>query len=143
MVEYKEFCFEIEKAFTNSEMEKNPLTESEQHVPQDLVDLNVLLPNEVDRVNLGLRKIAERVRKQRIQLFPRFEDFDRIKNGFVTRNQFVRVLNDLNLSSILNETDLGYVIKKFSVRIGTRDDVSYVKFADTIYDLGSFEYRLP
>lgn len=78
-----------------------------------------------------------------MQIFPRFEDFDRIKNGFVSRNQFVRVLNDLNLGSMLNEIELGCVLKKFSVKIGTRDDVNYVKFADTIYDLGSFEYRLP
>jgi Ca2+-binding EF-hand superfamily protein len=89
-----------------------------------------------------LQKIFK-VRAQRMQIFPRFEDFDRIKNGFVTRNQFIRVLNDINLGSMLNETEMNCVLKKFSVRIGTRDDVNYVKFADTIYDLGSFEYRLP
>lgn len=51
MIEYKEFCFEIEKAFANSQLEKNPLVESEQHVPQDPVDLNVLLPDEVDKLD--------------------------------------------------------------------------------------------
>ena len=61
MVEYKEFCFEVERAFANSEMEKNPLVEPEQHVPQDPVDLNVLLPNEVDKLEVSLRKLAERV----------------------------------------------------------------------------------
>ena len=61
MIEYKEFCFEIEKAFANSQLEKNPLVESEQHVPQDPVDLNVLLPDEVDKLDRSLRKLAERV----------------------------------------------------------------------------------
>jgi len=61
MVEYKEFCFEIEKAFANSEMEKNPLVEAEQHVPKNQVELNVLLPDEVDKLEISLRKIAERV----------------------------------------------------------------------------------
>lgn len=83
------------------------------------------------------------MRQQRIQLFPRFEDFDRIKNGYVTNNQFVRVLNDLKLRTIIGQTELENLIKKYSVRIGTRDDVNYVSFADHVYNTGSFEFRAP
>ena len=78
-----------------------------------------------------------------MQLFPRFEDFDRVKNGNVSINQFRRVLNDLNLITLLTELELEAIIKKYSIRIGTNDDVNYVSFCDKIYELGSFEYRRP
>ena len=61
MVEYKAFCFEIEKAFTNDELEKNPLKEVEQHVPQDPISLNKLTPDENDCVDRSIKEIAERV----------------------------------------------------------------------------------
>ena len=48
MVEYKEFCREIESAFGNHEVEKNPL-------------INKLLPDDEDLVAKGLSAIAERV----------------------------------------------------------------------------------
>lgn len=61
MVEYKAFCFEIEKAFTDDELEKNPLKEIVQHVPQDPISLNKLSPDEMDCVERSMRQIAERV----------------------------------------------------------------------------------
>ncbi len=65
MVEYKAFCFEIEKAFVNDQFEKNPLIESEQHVPQNPIDLNKLTPDELDDVEDSLKKISERVIKRK------------------------------------------------------------------------------
>ena len=61
MVEYKSFCFEIEKAFANDELEKNPLMVAEQHVPSDPVFSNQLTPDEEESVGKSLRNIAERV----------------------------------------------------------------------------------
>lgn len=61
MVEYKNFCFEIEKAFANDELEKNPLMEAEQHVPSDPLFNNQLTPDEEECVAKSLRNIAERV----------------------------------------------------------------------------------
>jgi hypothetical protein len=72
-----------------------------------------------------------------------YEDFDRVKNGFVTQSQFKRVLNTLNLVSMLKDIELDCIMKKYHVKIGTRDDVNYIAFSDKIYDLGSFEYRKP
>lgn len=78
-----------------------------------------------------------------MQIFPRFEDFDRVKNGNVSQNQFRRVLNDLNLVSLLKDAELDCIMKRFCIRIGTRDDVNYVSFCDKVYEIGSFEYRKP
>lgn len=78
-----------------------------------------------------------------MQIFPKFEDFDRVKNGNVSQNQFRRVLTDLNLASLLIDIELASIMKKYCIRIGTRDDVNYISFCDRIYELGSFEYRKP
>lgn len=61
----------------------------------------------------------------------------------MTQNQFTRVLNDLKLRTVLEHSELENLIKKYSGRIGTRDDINYVAFSDEIYDLGSFEFRNP
>jgi hypothetical protein len=78
-----------------------------------------------------------------MQLFPKFEDFDRVKNGFVSKNQFRRVLSDLDLATLLNELEFKNICDKFRVQIGTRDDIDYVTLCDTLYALGGFEYRRP
>jgi hypothetical protein len=83
------------------------------------------------------------VRANRMQLFPRFEDFDRLKIGSLSQNQFRRVLNDLSLLTLINDVELSAIMKKYFKRIGTRDDVDYNEFCDQIYELGSFEYRKP
>ena len=62
MVEYKEFCVEVEKAFSDNQLEKNPLLEAEQHLPKDPVELNVLLPDEIDKLNISLERVAQRVK---------------------------------------------------------------------------------
>ena len=61
MVEYKEFCREIESAFGNHEVEKNPLIDSKQHTSIKPFQVNKLAPDEEDLVVKGLAKIAERV----------------------------------------------------------------------------------
>lgn len=143
-VEYKTFCREIESAFGDHEVEKNPLLNSEQHVSVKPYQINRLAPDDEDLAAKSLTKIAERVRSQRMQLFPLFEDFDQVKNGYVSQNQFRRVLNDLNLVSLLRNVELDALMRKYCVRIGhSRDDVNYVSLCDKIYELGSFEYRKP
>lgn len=63
-VEYKDFCREVERAFGNDQLEKNPLIQSNQHNPQVLNEYKSLSPDEQDRVLVGLKRIAERVLSQ-------------------------------------------------------------------------------
>lgn len=78
-----------------------------------------------------------------MQLFPKFKDFDRVNNGYVSSSQFERVLRDLNLLPLLTEAELKSLMRLFGSRVGSRDDLNYVSFADKVYETGSFEYRLP
>ena len=79
-----------------------------------------------------------------MQLFPLFEDYDRVHNGTVSRSQFRRVLNELELASLVRtEQDWMCLWHKFDTKIGGKDDVNYNAFCDMIYDLAKFEWRKP
>lgn len=78
-----------------------------------------------------------------MQLFPKFEDFDQVKNGHVSKSQFRRVLTELRLDTLMNTTELESLMKKYNSRIGTRDDINYVEFCDQVYEAAEFEYRKP
>jgi Ca2+-binding EF-hand superfamily protein len=78
-----------------------------------------------------------------MQLFPLFEDFDRVHNGTLSRSQFRRVLSELDLGSLVSEQELELIWQKFDIKIGGKDDVNYIAFCDMIYDLANFEWRKP
>lgn len=80
----------------------------------------------------------------RIQLFPLFEDFDRVHNGTVTREQFRRVLTELELAPYVpTQTEWFCLCDKFSQVVGGVDNVNYVTFCDVIYGIAGFEFRRP
>jgi hypothetical protein len=76
-----------------------------------------------------------------MQLFQRFKDFDRVNNGFVSQNQFQRVLDDLNLFPQLTVNEIRALIKLFSACVGFRDEINYASFCDGVNELCSFEFR--
>jgi len=78
-----------------------------------------------------------------MQLFPLFEDYDRVHNGTVSRSQFRRVLTELELGSLVTQQDFELLWQQFDVKIGGKDDVNYIAFCDMIYKLANFEPRKP
>jgi len=84
------------------------------------------------------------VKDTQIQLFPLFEDFDVTNNGAVTRTQFRRVLDVLRLAPYApTETECFCIWEKYRTLKGYRQDVNYIDFCDTIYDLAGYPYRCP
>jgi Ca2+-binding EF-hand superfamily protein len=83
------------------------------------------------------------VRKHQMQLFPLFEDYDRVHNGTVSRSQFRRVLTELELGGLVSQQDFELLWQQFDVKIGGKDDVNYIAFCDMIYKLANFEVRKP
>lgn len=83
------------------------------------------------------------VQEHRIQLFPLMEDFDRVKNGKLSRSHFRRVLMQLGLGHLFTGKELNAIYKKFNVQVGSRDDFNYISFCDVIYALAGFIYRKP
>lgn len=95
------FCRNIDVVFTTRGIEKNP----EFEVPQIVSDTTIparryyLKMNEQDREKLFyiLKLIRHEIETRRILFKPHFQDFDVVKNGFVTRSQFLRVLSQFDI----------------------------------------------
>ena len=61
----------------------------------------------------------------------------------MTENQFLRVLNDLGLFSLLTGFEKETLIEKYRVRVGGRDDIDYVTFCHDLNALAGFEAGIP
>jgi Ca2+-binding EF-hand superfamily protein len=131
-VEYLRFSDDIEEIFTVKGLEKAPTLDVHQFIPPVAIDQNVLTPKEHMTLDLTMHRLAERVRVRSIQVIPLFEDYDRVHIGSVSRTQFRRVLNELELSSLVSEHEFKVLYKHFDVNVGGRDDVNYIAFCDMI-----------
>ncbi|ELU01670.1 hypothetical protein CAPTEDRAFT_182794 [Capitella teleta] len=138
-VEYLQFCEAIENIFTKNHMEKTPLEDVQVFSVADEWTQN-RLSEEMEAQTLdALQRIADQVRKNRVQLYPPFEDYDRVKNGTVSRQQFRRVLKVLSLDSLVpGENDWNGLWARFQVKIGGKNDVDYNSFAKTVYGMAGF-----
>ena len=84
------------------------------------------------------------VRTNRLMMFPFFETYDKIHNGAVTRTQFRRILNDIELAFLVpTETEWTCLWEKFQMVVGGRKDVSYVDFCNSLYPLAGFNPAIP
>ncbi|XP_033106808.1 uncharacterized protein LOC117108769 [Anneissia japonica] len=142
-VQYLLFCDEVESIFTLKHLEKTPLVTPMQFKPPVEVDQNVLSEEAEAMLMRTMRRLAEKVRQRQMQLFPLFEDYDRVHNGTVSRSQLNRVLSELELGSLVSESEFLVLYKKFDVKVGGKHDVNYIAFCDMIYELAKFEVGKP
>lgn len=142
-VNYLKFCDEVESIFTTKELEKRPLEDVTQFKPPEEWERNKLPADQQNRFESCMERLSEKVRKHQMQLFPLFEDYDRVHNGTVSRSQFRRVLTELELGGLVSQQDFELLWQQFDVKIGGKDDVNYIAFCDMIYKLANFEARKP
>lgn len=142
-VDYLKFCDEVESIFTTKELEKQPLEEVRPFRAPEEWEMNSLSQDEQAKFKACMYRLSEKVRKHQMQLFPLFEDFDRVHNGTLSRSQFRRVLTELELGGLVSQQDYELLWKQFDVKIGGKDDVNYIAFCDMIYKLANFEPRKP
>ncbi|XP_059802334.1 uncharacterized protein LOC132378963 isoform X1 [Hypanus sabinus] len=142
-VDYKVFINEIESIFTVDHLEKFPQAEVTQYKPPPDWTLNTLSAEEICVYEEALNRLAEKVRKKQVQLFPLFEDYDCQNIGSVTQSQFHRVLNELTLDDVLSFRDICVLMQRFRVKVGTGDNVNYIAFCDAVYDAANMDKRIP
>ncbi|XP_076448305.1 uncharacterized protein LOC143285015 [Babylonia areolata] len=142
-IDYKRFCDEVESIFTTKHLEKMPLEEVDTFKPPVEWELNSMSAENNEKFIRCMSKIKEKVRKHRMQLFPLFEDYDRVHNGSVSRSQFRRVLSELQLESMVSDEELELLWGQFKVKVGGKDDVNYVAFCEMVYHMAGFEWRKP
>ena len=125
------------------DLEKTPLVVPVQFRPNQENDGNKLSNEEEQVLELVMHRLADRVRIRRIQIFPLFEDYDRVHNGTVSQFQFHRVLSELDLGSLVSAREFLVIKKKFLVVLGYKHDFNYIGFCDMVNDFANFEYGKP
>jgi len=96
------------------------------------------------RFIVSLCCIVTQIKDMRVQMFPMFENFDRVHVGSVTRNQFRRAIDTLDLARFVStETEWNCLWDKFKTRVGGQHDVNYIDFCDEVYHRAGFTYRRP
>ena len=129
-IKWMNFCDDVDAIFTTKGIEKDPL----HHVPQ--IDKTIIEPiksvpldfteeeREILCNLLNSYKIA--FKNQRLHLKPSFEDFDITKIGYVTKNQFTRILKQFNL--IPPEERQYNLLLKMYMDKGNLNEVNYYQF---------------
>lgn len=143
-VDYYAFCDDVESAFTQKGLEKNPTAVPVQFKPDlNQFSYNKLSKEAEDLVENVMQRLAGRVRIRRIQVFPFFEDYDRVHNGSVSRSQLHRVLSELELGSLVSAREFHVLYEKFDLVIGGKHDFNYVQFCDRLNEYAKFDPHVP
>lgn len=76
-----------------------------------------------------LETVKKEIADRRLLLRPHFQDFDRVRNGYVTKSQFLRVLNQFDI--LANDEFLNVLLKCY-VDKGSLHEVNYYKFCNDV-----------
>ncbi|KAI8915263.1 hypothetical protein DFJ77DRAFT_461862 [Powellomyces hirtus] len=132
LVSYAFFADEIDSVFTKKGLEKAPLAEPDIFPASGSLSAReretgvVLRPEEEGLLNKVLQRLREVVGVRRIELLGYLEDFDTVKEGTITTNQFRSVLTNIGLPV---EDDEVYVLAKKFASTPTLERVDYRAFA--------------
>jgi Ca2+-binding EF-hand superfamily protein len=128
-IDYYTFTTNIDKIFTTKGIEKNPLfgvpqIASETTLPARRYYLQ-MQEQEREKLHYILDLIKKEISTKRLLFKPHFQDFDVVKNGFVTRSQFLRVLYQFDIYPKNEYID---VLLKCYTDNGNLNEVNYYDF---------------
>lgn len=133
LFDYADFCKEVDLGFTKPNLEREPLAKI------TMPDATSTSPARRNTIKLAMQRreqalyieeqVRTKVRQRRIMLKPMFVDMDRAKRGFVTRNQFMRVMGNLGFE--LNEMEVG-LLSGIYCNNGNHLDFNYVDFLHAV-----------
>mmetsp|Transcript_102192 Transcript_102192/g.288684 ORF Transcript_102192/g.288684 Transcript_102192/m.288684 type:complete len:492 (-) Transcript_102192:73-1548(-) len=130
---YAEFCRDVDRGFTQPNLEREPLTTVPMPDPTTTAPARRntmrLTPQRRVKITELEERIATRVRKRRILMKPMFQDMDRAHRGFVTRNQFARAMCALGFE--LNEIEVGLLAGVYC-NFGNHLDFNYIDFCQAV-----------
>ena len=129
---YVDFVKNINSAFTIQGIDKAPTTQVAPITQNDtlLARRKYLagLPNQEELADI-LDQYRTEVKNKRIHLKPVFQDYDITRNGHVTKDQFLRVLDLLRIQA--PQHILQSLLRRYMDK-GNVDEVNYVDFCEDI-----------
>ncbi|KAG7380075.1 hypothetical protein PHYBOEH_011584 [Phytophthora boehmeriae] len=147
-ISWKAFVDDVESIFTVKGLERTPhhdlasLQTREGQFGGVVVDKDLTLDEE-DQVKRTLIVMKKAIDRQRMEIKPAFEDFDRSKQGFISATKFERVLSMYSLLPA-QAADVRLLFIKFreqgagaSTTLSSICDVNYRAFLQALQILGS------
>mmetsp|Transcript_3347 Transcript_3347/g.9521 ORF Transcript_3347/g.9521 Transcript_3347/m.9521 type:complete len:495 (+) Transcript_3347:74-1558(+) len=133
MFNYAQFCGEVNKDFTNVDLERDPqifvtMPDASTTAPARRNRMS-MTPRRVHRVYELEEKIRARIRNRRILLNPAFQDMDRTSQGHVTRSQFARVMSMLGFE--LDEAGVALLAGVYC-DLGNHNSFNYKDFVRSV-----------
>lgn len=130
---YKRFIDDMDRVFTQSDIDKDPLFQVKQ------IDRTTTLParrryqdlqpEELEALNAVLGHFRKEIQNRRVFMKPQFQDFDQTMNGYISKNQFSRILYQFNLFPAQQHLDL--ILLKYMDN-GNQDEVNYYQFCKDV-----------
>ncbi|KAI9346901.1 hypothetical protein BDR26DRAFT_916308 [Obelidium mucronatum] len=133
MVNYVQFSDAVESVFTFKglinapTMEPTPFTGGENGSIDP--SLNALTESEKKILDGVVVRLCEKVRQRRIDVLSYLEDFDFVKEGTITTNQFRSVLGSINLP--VDDAEITVLARRFTLD-KNMDRINYRAFANMI-----------
>lgn len=128
-----EFCNNINKVFTSQGLEKDPLKKVDPikydttlAARRKFLDVQ---KHEEERIRELIKLYQSYIVSNRCYVKLYFKDFDKTYTGFVTKNQFLRILAAFNLFPSVEDTNL---LLKHYMNKGNLNEVNYYDFCRDI-----------
>ncbi|KAJ3202622.1 hypothetical protein HDU67_000392 [Dinochytrium kinnereticum] len=133
LVDYLRFSDDVESVFTSKGLEKEPTREPELFdgfLKGADPSLNKLAGAHEERILENVvGRLREKIRQRRIDILSYMEDYDFVKEGTITTNQFRSVLNTNNLP--IDDSEIRVLARRFTVD-SNLDRVNYRAIAAAI-----------
>ena len=124
-VRYFDFNEEIEKIFTEKDLEKCPGKSLSNFKVQSILDpRNNLSGDEEQQLHNLMARIGTDVRHRRLLIKPFFQDKDRSNSGFITNTRFRSIFDNQKLWI----TDAEYALINKRFQAGAANEINYVEF---------------
>ena len=124
-IRYFDFNEEVERIFTQKDLEKNPTkTLSEYRAPSILDPKVTLSATEQSELDVCLGRLAMDIRNRRLLIKPFFQDKDKSNSGFITNTRFRSIFD----SQKLWITDREYYLINKRFQAGAANEINYVEF---------------
>lgn len=133
-IKWMDFCEDVDLVFTKKWLDKDPLHRVPQITKEVFEPVKhiqiVFTPQEQAELDELLKDYEQAISNKRIHMKPLFEDFDITKIGYVTKNQFTRILKQFDFIP-KSERASNLLLKKYMDR-GNLNEVNYYQFINDV-----------
>jgi len=97
-IKYYDFNEEVERIFTEKDLEKNPVKALSAYTAPSILDpKNLLSDAEEKELQTCLDRIRVEIKNRRLLIKPFFQDKDKSNSGFITNTRFRSIFDNLKL----------------------------------------------